>query len=455
MKMRISILFALLLISVTFAQQARQSHVCRVVLKDVVINTALVGFLERSLEMAQKDAAECLVVELTTPGGMVDAMQEIVRLFLNTSLPVVTFVAPRGGNADSAGAFVVMAGHIAAMAPASRIGAAHPIIAPITPFAPPSDKEKERPSESERIMLEKVTNAVVGTIKAIAEERKRNTKWAEKMVRESAVLTAREAYEQKVIDLIAEDFRDLLVKIDGRKVQTLVGVKTLRTRNAVVHEIRMTAKETFLHFLSNPNIIYLLLLIAMMGFLLEIYNPGAILPITVAVIAFLLFLYASALLPVNIVGLLLILASAVFFIAELFIASHGVLAVAGIVSLLLGGYMLFPGPGQIPEFYASYLKVSLRTLIGAGVMMGGLIIAVVVAIVRAQKRKPEAGKEWLIGKFGEARTDLSPVGTVFIGGTWWTAEAVDGNIKVGEQVEVIAVEGLQLKVRRKARKEVA
>lgn len=434
-------------LSVAINAQPSRPHVCYVVLKDVVINQSLRDFLQRAIERAQADNAECLVVQITTPGGIVDSMQEIVRLFLNSAVPIVTFVAPRGGNADSAGAFVVMAGHIAAMAPASRIGAAHPIIMPIAPVSPGGE---QGPSESEKVMLEKVTNAVVGTIKAIAEERKRNTKWAEKMVRESAVLTAREAVEQKVVDLVADDVYDLLRKIDGWKVRTVVGVKTLRTKDAVLHEFKMSAKEQFLHFLSNPNIAYLLLLIAMLGFIIEIYNPGAILPITIGIIAFILFLYSAALLPVNIVGVLLVIAAVAFFISELFVASHGILAAFGVISLLLGGYMLFPEPEAMPRQFYAYLRVAPGTLLGSGLITGGLMIAALIAVVRAQRRQPVVGKEWIIGQVGEARTDISTTGTVFVNGTWWTAEAVDGEIRAGEKVEVVGMEGLKLKVRKKA-----
>ncbi|MCS7263509.1 MAG: nodulation protein NfeD [Armatimonadetes bacterium] len=440
--------FTILILSALVCSQPTQPHVCYVELKDVVINPSLKDFLERAIEQAQNDNAECLIVQITTPGGMVDSMQEIVQLFLNSPVPIVTFVAPRGGNADSAGAFIVMAGHIAAMAPASRIGAAHPIIVPIAPVAP--EGQERGPSESERVMLEKVTNAVVGTIKAIAEERQRNTKWAEKMVRESAVLTAREAAAQKVIDLVAEDIQDLLRKIDGKKVRTTAGVKVLRTKDAYLHEFRMTPKERFLHFLSNPSIAYLLLLIAMLGFIMEIYNPGAILPITVGVIAFILFLYSAALLPVNVVGVLLIVAATAFFIAELFVTSHGILAAFGLVALLLGGYMLFPEPGAMPPNFYAYIRVAPGTLVGAGLITGGLLVGALVAIVRAQKRQPVVGREWMIGQLGEARTDLSPIGTVFVGGTWWTAEAVEGEIKAGEKIEVVAMDGLRLKVKRKA-----
>ncbi len=446
--MRKFAIVAVFVASVAFLNaQPSQPHVCYVTLKDVVINPSLKDFLQRAIEEAQGDNAECLVVQITTPGGMVDSMQEIVQLFLNSSVPIVTFVAPRGGNADSAGTFIVMAGHIAAMAPASRIGAAHPIIMPIAPTSPGG--EERGPSESERVMLEKVTNAVVGTIKAIAEERERNTKWAEKMVRESAVLTAREAVAQKVVDLMAEDINDLLQKIDGRKVRTVAGLKTLRTKDAFLYEFRMTTKEKFLHFLSNPSVAYLLLLIAMLGFIMEIYNPGAILPITVGVIAFILFLFSAALLPVNVVGVLLILAAAAFFIAELFVTSHGILAAFGVVALLLGGYMLFPEPGAMPPNFYAYIKIAPGTLFGAGLITGGLMVAALVAIVRAQKREPVVGQEWLVGQVGEARTDLAPIGTVFVSGTWWTAEAVDGEIKAGEKVEVVAMEGLRLKVRKK------
>lgn len=449
MSMRRSVVAIVLIgLGALLNSQTSRPHVCYVVLKDAVVNPSLRDFLQRAIEEAKNDNAECLIVQITTPGGMVDSMQEIVRLFLNSPVPIVTFVAPRGGNADSAGAFIVMAGHIAAMAPASRIGAAHPIIMPIAPVSPGG--EGQGPSESERVMLQKVTNAVVGTIKAIAEERERNTKWAEKMVRESAVLTAREAARQKVVDLVAEDIYDLLQKIDGRKVRAIAGQKTLNTKDAYLHEFRMSPKERFLNFLSNPSIAYLLLLIAMLGFIMEIYNPGAILPIAIGVIAFILFLFSSALLPVNIVGVLLILVAAAFFIAELFVTSHGILAAFGVVALLLGGYMLFPEPGAMPPNFYAYIRVAPATLVGAGLITSGLMVAALVAIVRAQKRGPVVGQEWLVGQVGEARTDLTPTGTIFVGGTWWTAEAVDGEIKAGERIEVVAMEGLRLKVKRKS-----
>ncbi|MCS7224640.1 MAG: nodulation protein NfeD [Armatimonadetes bacterium] len=432
----------LLLTQVILAQPVVGQPVYVVTLKDAFVNQALADYLKRSIEKAEQDRAQCLIIRITTPGGMLEAMQEVVRLFLNSRVPIVVFVWPRGGNADSAGAFIVMAAHIAAMAPASRIGAAHPVLVSPTGTEGP-------PTEMQKIMMEKATNAVVGTIRAIAEERKRNTKWAEKMVRQSAVLTANEAVQEKVIDLVAEDLTDLLRQLDGRRVRTAAGVATLRTSGTVVEEITMTPKESFLHFLSNPNVTLLLLFIAVLGFVLEVYNPGAVLPITVAIIAFLLFLYSAMLIPVNVVGVLLILAAAAFFVAELFVASHGVLAIAGLISLILGGYFLIPEPGPGQPFYAGYFRVSPATLVGLGIMVGAILGGAIVAIVRSQRRKPAFGREGLIGSFGEARTDLSPSGTVFISGTWWTADAVDGEIKAGEKVEVVDIEGLRLKVRRK------
>lgn len=414
-------------------------------LKDVVITQVTTDVIRDAINRANSEGAQCLIIQLSTNGGMVEATQDIIEELLNAPLPVVIYVAPRGARAFSAGTFLLIAGHVAAMAPATSTGAAHPVTIPLAP-PPPSEGEAKRQKDAEAVMVEKLTNALMSTAKAVAEERKRRFEWAERIIKNSEALTAREALRAGLIDLIAEDLDDLLSKLDGRRVKVGRDVVVLRTRGASVTYIRRTPRHKFLETLSHPNIAYILLLIATFCFLMEIYNPGAIIPGVIGSIAFLLFLYSSTLLPVNWVGVLLILLSIAFFVAELFVVSHGVLTAGGLVALALGGYMLVDV--RNPQFWGVAIRVSVPVIIATVTMFGGFIALAIWKAISAHMKRVIVGTEGMIGRMAIAQTALSPVGTVLMDGSFWNAESIDGHIKAGEKVEVVAVDGLLLKVRR-------
>lgn len=438
---------ALLILTLTLKLQCAEgaTKVYVLDLKDVVITQVTVDVIRDSLERARSEQAQCLVIQLSTNGGMVEATQDIIEELLNAPIPVVVYVSPRGARAFSAGTFILIAGHIAAMAPATSTGAAHPVTIPLTP--PPSGEgEAKRQKDAEAIMLDKLTNALVGTAKAVAEERKRRFEWAERVIRNSEALTANEALKLGLIDLIAEDLDDLLLKIDGREVKVGRNNVKLHTKGAIVEHIQRTTRQRFLETLSHPNIAYILLLVATFCFLIEVYNPGAIIPAVIGSIAFLLFLYSSTLLPVNWVGVLLILLSMAFFVAELFVVSHGALTAGGLISLALGGYMLIDV--RNPQFWGVALRVSASVIVSTVALFGAFITLVIWKAISAHMKKVIVGAEGMIGRVAVAHTALTPRGTVLMDGSFWNAESVNGYVRAGERVEVVAVDGLLLRVRR-------
>ena len=390
------------------------------------ISPASAHFLIESLERAEREGAECLVVELDTPGGLMESMRSMVKALLNSEVPVVAFVYPKGSRAASAGVFVTLAAHIAAMAPGTNIGAAHPVML-----------GGERMGKE---MSEKVTNDAVAYIKAIAERRGRNQKWAEDAVRKSISSTPEEALKAGVIDVIAEDLEELLEKIDGRKVKLPSGEKVLHTKGAKIVEIRMSFRDKILQTLSNPNIAYILLILGFYGLIFELSNPGAILPGVIGGICIILAFYALQMLPVNYAGLLLILLGLGLLIADIKVPSYGLLTVGGIVSMTLGSIMLFRTPG-------SFLSVSWPVILAAVITTAAFFIFAIGMAIKARLTKPVSGKEGLVGERGVARTPLEPSGMVLVHGELWQAKS-DEPIGKGEEVEVVAVEGLKLKVKK-------
>ncbi|RKY74544.1 MAG: nodulation protein NfeD [Candidatus Latescibacterota bacterium] len=390
------------------------------------ISPASAHFLIESLERAEREGAECLVVELDTPGGLMESMRSMVKALLNSEVPVVAFVYPKGSRAASAGVFVTLAAHIAAMAPGTNIGAAHPVML-----------GGERMGKE---MSEKVTNDAVAYIKAIAERRGRNQKWAEDAVRKSISSTPEEALKAGVIDVIAEDLEELLEKIDGRKVKLPSGEKVLHTKGAKIVKIRMSLRDKILQTLSNPNIAYILLILGFYGLIFELSNPGAILPGVIGGICIILAFYALQMLPVNYAGLLLILLGLGLLIADIKVPSYGLLTVGGIVSMTLGSIMLFRTPG-------SFLSVSWPVILAAVITTAAFFIFAIGMAIKARLTKPVSGKEGLVGERGVARTPLEPSGMVLVHGELWQAKS-DEPVGEGEEVEVVAVEGLKLKVKK-------
>ena len=402
-------------------------------------------YLDRAIGQARDQGAECLLIVLNTPGGLGEAMMRMSKALLNAPVPTIVYVSPGGAFAMSAGTFVTLAANIAAMHPATTIGAAHPVelISIPQPEEEQGGKKGEKATGGQGAVSQKVVNAFAQQARVIAEERGRNADWAEKAVRESATLSARDALRQGVIDVVAEDVRDLLKQVDGREVSLPSKRKVrLETAGAQVVELPPSAKEKFLHVLGNPNLLLVLLVLAGMGIMFELQNPGAILPGVIGGLCLLLALYSMAVLPVNYAAVGLIVFSMLLFLAEVKVASHGILTVGGVISFVLGALML-TGPTAPPWVRVSWQVVA---------VMAALILLffafVIGAAVRAHMRRVGTGEEDLLTQRGRALSALSPGGEVFVEGERWRARAVEGEIGQGEAVEVVGQEGLTLLVRR-------
>jgi membrane-bound serine protease (ClpP class) len=388
-----------------------------------VINPVTVEYLHDALAFAETNRAQMLVVKLDTPGGLVTSMQTIVKNIVNAPLPVAVYVSPSGGRAASAGVFITLAGHVAAMAPGTNIGAAHPVA---------------MGGEMDNTMKEKAENDLAASIKSLAEQRGRNVKWAEEAVRKSVSVTEKEALSLKVIDLVAEDVSALLAQIDGRKVQLPGGAVTLQTKGAEVREFPMGWRLEALKALSDPNIAVLLMTIGTIGILAELYNPGAILPGIVGAISLILAFYSLQSLPINYAGLLLLLLGIALFILEIKVTSYGLLTLGGIAAMTLGGLLLVKSD-------APFMQVSLSFLLPTVITAGAIMFGMAWLALKARRRAPVTGKESMIGEIATAKTDVAPHGQVFLHGELWEAVS-EQPIKRGDEAEVRSVEGLTLKV---------
>jgi membrane-bound serine protease (ClpP class) len=398
---------------------------------DGAITPVTVRLLTMAVGRAQSEGAQALIVQLNTPGGLERSMRSMVQTILGSPIPVIVYVAPTGGRAASAGVFITMAAHVAAMAPATNIGAAHPV-------AVGGSMDKE--------MSKKVENDAAAFARSIATERGRNVDWAEKAVRSSVSATEREAVKLKVVDLVAESVPDLLAKIDGRTVKTPKGPVTLATKGAPVKVIEVRFRDRFLALISDPNIAYLLMMAGMLGIFFELSNPGSILPGVIGGISLILAFFAFQSLPVNWAGLLLILFGVVLLIAEIKVVSHGVLAIGGVVAMLLGSLMLY----DVPE--ARGIRLSWFVIIPTVGTTAGLVFFAVTMGVRALYRPSVTGSSAMVGRIGVTRTALGPEGQVLIDGELWRAVSPDGRIEAGETVQVTAIDGLTVKVARSAQR---
>jgi membrane-bound serine protease (ClpP class) len=397
---------------------------------DGAIGPATASYISRSMEKARTKNAQCLVIRLNTPGGLLDSTQTIVQSFLGSTVPVVVYVAPTGATATSAGCFITIAASIAAMAPATTIGAAHPV----SLGGIPSGRE-EKPDET---MKQKLENFSVSYIETIAARRHRNIEWAKSAVRESASISAEKALELKVIDLIAADLPDLLKQLNGREVDG----KKLKTAGAEVSEIEMSASEHVFQRLWRPEVMFILMLIAIYGIIGEMTTPGAILPGVVGAIALILALYLAAILPVNVTGLALIGFALMLFIFDVYAPTHGILTVGGVISFLIGSLMLFDRADPL-------FRLSLSYIIPATLVTAAFFVFVIGKGLGAQLLPVRAGAETMVGKTG---TTLTPIdsrgGRIFIEGEYWNAVS-DRFIEKGEPAEIAAVQGLTLKVKTK------
>src|SRR5437660_7538020 len=394
---------------------------------DGAIGPATATYIARSIEEARTQNAQCLIIQLNTPGGLLDSTQKIVQSFLGSTVPVVVYVAPTGATATSAGCFITIAASVAAMAPATTIGAAHPVS--IGGF--PSGGEEK----TDETMKQKLENFSVSYMETIAGKRQRNVEWAKSAVKESASITAEKALQLKVIDLIASSLQELLKQLNGR----VVDGKTLKTADARVAEIKMSPAERVFQKLWRPEVMFILMLIAIYGIIGELTTPGAILPGVVGAIALVLALYLAAILPVNVTGLVLIALALMLFIFDVYAPTHGVLTVGGIISFLIGSLMLFNRADPL-------FRLSLSYIIPATLITALFFVFVVGKGLRAQLLPVKAGTEMMVGK---TATALMPIdsrgGRVFVEGEYWNAVS-DTPIGKGDVAEIAAVQGLTLRV---------
>ncbi|MGQ9583914.1 MAG: NfeD family protein [Anaerolineae bacterium] len=391
------------------------------------ITPIVVGYIERSIDTAEADGTRLLVILLDTPGGSVEVARRLTRRMVDAQVPVVVYVAPAGAHAASAGTFVALAAHVAAMAPGTSIGAASPVAG-----------GGEELGETAR---EKAISILEADIEGLARRRgERAVEWARKAVREARAATEQEALELGVIDLIAPDLNDLLAKLDGRQVELAgKGAVTLQTRGVPLRRVEMNQIERFLHLITDPNIAFILMTLGLNGILFELSSPGGYVAGVVGGICLLLGLYAMGVLEANWIGLLLIVVSFVLFLLDVKAPTHGILTLGGVASFIFGSLILFQSP---------YYQISRSLIAGVALATAGFFTFAIAKAVRAQARQPTTGLEGMVGRVAEARTELNPQGAVFLMGEWWDAVAEDGPVARGEKVIVVGHEGFRLRVRR-------
>jgi len=396
---------------------------------DGTINPVTADYIHRGIEKAQGQQAECLLIELNTPGGLLKSSRVIVGDLLQSPVPTVVYVSPSGAQGGSAGVFITLSAHIAAMAPGTNLGAAHPVGA-----AP-----QEQP---DAVMNEKITNDAAAFIRSIADKRHRNIQWAENAVRNSLSVSENEALREKVIDLIASNREDLLEKIDGQRIELAVGSRVLHTKGARIDFLDMGFAEKILNIISDPTIAYILMMLGMYGLLFELFTPGAIFPGIVGVISLILAFYSLHMMPVNYAGLALVVFGVVLFLLEIKIASHGLLAIGGTISLLLGSLMLIRTTSSLEVVRISRAAILTTVALSVAFFMGVLGMG-----LRAQRLKPVTGIEGLIGDTGISLEPLAPAGTIQVHSEIWRAITVEGNIAKGEKVRIVGMENLTLRVK--------
>ncbi len=420
----------LLLMPVARAQAA--SPTITVLTIKGTINPVVAEYVKNGISRAIEDGASAVIIQIDTPGGLDSAMRDIVQAILGSNIPVIVYVSPSGARAASAGAYITLAGHVAAMAPNTVIGAATPVAMGTGGEAVMSDEMKK-----------KVINDATAYIRSITQSRGRNVAWAEKAVLEGASISAQEALEQNVVDIIAPDLKTLISQLDGRETTMLDGSKrTLQTKNASTNPQYMGWGEDFLNTIADPNIAYLLLGLAILGITVEVFNPGMIFPGVIGGIGLFLALYALGMLPVNWAGVLLIVLAVGLFIAEVLTPGFGALFAGGMISLVIGSLILFKGGS--PAMGVDPWLIAIVTIVIA--LLFGVVIQRVWA---AHRRQAATGSEELIGKVAVVRKALDSEGLVFLEGELWDAVSESGRIESGEEVKISRVAGLKLFVTRK------
>jgi membrane-bound serine protease (ClpP class) len=422
--MRAGLLLVLVLLVLPASASAAPAPVATIDIEGVIspVTLRLVGL---AIDRAQAERAQALVIQLDTPGGLERSMRAIVQRMMNAEVPVIVYVGPTGARAASAGVFITMAAHVAAMAPGTTIGAAHPV----------GGAGEDIPGE----MGKKIENFTTSFSESIAKQRGRNVEWAAKAVRESVSVTADEAAKLKVVDLVARDLDDLLARVEGRSVEIGGEKRTLHLKGSEVREYTMRLAQRILAILADPNIVYPLMMLGLLGLYIELTHPGAVFPGVAGAICLLLALTAMQILPVNYGALALIVLGVALLVAEAFLPTFGVVGVGGFVAFLFGSLFLFSGNGE-------EMQVARGLVFGAGGGVALFMLVVAVFVARRRKQPSRLGVEGMIGAVGVARERLAPTGTVVVHGEYWTADA-DEAIESGAPIEVTAVEGLRLRVR--------
>jgi len=390
------------------------------------INPSTAEYIEQGIETAQKEQAQCLIIHLNTPGGLLTSTSNIVTGIMQYKVPVVVYVSPTGAHAGSAGTFITLAANIAAMAPGTNIGAAHPV---------------DMQGKSDAVMNEKVINDASAFIRTIAEKRGRNVKWADDAVRTSVSITEAEALEKNVIDIVADNTNDLLTKLDGRDVEVNGITKTLHTKNATVQSLEMGFFQKVLSRLSDPNISYIIMMLGFYGLIFELFSPGAIFPGIIGVICLILAFYSMSSMPVNYAGLGLIIFGIILYLLEIKVVSHGLLAIGGTISVLLGSMILFrTSPVE------NYVSLSWSVIISVTAFSALFFLFLVTMGLRAQRSKPASGVNTMIGQTALTLGELDPAGQVSVLGEIWKAVSLSGKIPENEKVTVKEIKELTLYV---------
>jgi len=425
MKFFITLISSIILLTTTIAGQTNKVVVLRA---DCAIHPACADYVQSGIEAAIEENAECLIIQLNTPGGLLKSTRVIVSDILEAPVPVVVYVSPSGSQAASAGVFITLAGHIAAMAPGTNIGAAHPV---------------SLQGMQDTVMMEKATNDAAAFIRTISEKRNRNVEWAEDAVRKSLSITETEALEKKVIDVVADDIEALLDSLDGKEIETTSGLRKLRLEDPQIIELGMTFTQKLLSVLSDPNLAYILLILGIYGIFFELYSPGAIFPGVIGGICLILAFYSMHTLPINYAGLALIIFAVILFILEIKIVSHGILTIGGVISLLLGSLMLID-----TESFLEAMEISIELIILMVILTTAFFVFAMTFGIRAQRKKIATGQEGIVGEKGQAISNLNPEGEVRVHGEIWIAESTEGVIKKGSNITVTGIQNLKLKVKK-------
>lgn len=390
------------------------------------INPVTAAFIHQQISLANQNSETAILIQLDTPGGLDSAMREIIQAELSSTIPVIVYIAPQGARAASAGALITLAADFAAMAPGTNIGAAHPVAI-------------GSGQQADDTMMKKVENDAAAYARSLAQKRGRNQDWAEQAVRDSVSISAEEALDLSVIDLTADNTAHLLKQLDGYKYIRNGKTATFTSQGVVLQQIEMNWREKILNALSNPNIAYLLLMLGMIGIFFEISQPGVILPGAIGAIAVLLALFAFSSLPINYVGVLLIILAIVLFILEVKVVSYGMLAIGGIISMALGSIMLI-------DSSEPYLQISRAVIAATVAVSAGFFLLATGMVVKTQRRPAISGQEGMIGETGEAIDPINDTGMVFVHGEYWQA-CSDQPIAAGAKIRIVKVmEGLKLQV---------